>query len=95
MHDRLTEGKYERGDGHFATKVSNREIRALREEYWNAPHGKRSKLEVLAQRHGVYRGPFIDGCAEPAAKKQVAPPANWSPRRRHGQTTHAAKLNAW
>ncbi|RAS23521.1 hypothetical protein BCL80_1169 [Streptomyces avidinii] len=53
MHDRLAQGKYDRGENHFATKVSNRDVRALREEYWNAPHGKRPKLEDLAQRHGV------------------------------------------
>ena len=56
MHDRMSEGKYSRGDGHFATKVSNREVEELRVEYWNTPRGQRPTLASLAQRHHVYWG---------------------------------------
>ncbi|WP_319594168.1 HNH endonuclease [Streptomyces sp. ID05-04B] len=88
MHDRLAEGKYERGDDHFATKVSNREVRALREEYWNAPHGKRPKLEVLAQRHGVYWG-TIHRWLRGAGRQEAGGPTGELEPEAEARTNHA------
>ncbi|MFI7629694.1 HNH endonuclease signature motif containing protein [Microbispora rosea] len=53
MADRLAEGRYARGDAHHATKLSDAQVRALREEYWGKPPEQRPKLEELAEKCGV------------------------------------------
>ena len=53
MHDRMAEGRYARGDDHFATKISNQQVKDLRDEYWHTPHGQRPTLKSLAQRYGI------------------------------------------
>ncbi|WP_432873515.1 hypothetical protein [Microbispora rosea] len=53
MADRMAEGKYAHGDAHHASRISDEDLRALREDYWNAPHGQRSKIKDLAARYSV------------------------------------------
>ncbi|MFE2315400.1 HNH endonuclease [Streptomyces sp. NPDC059441] len=88
MHDRLAEGKYERGDDHFATKVSDREVRALREKYWNAPQGRRPKLEVLAQQYGVYWG-TVHRWLRGAGRQEAGGPTGELAPEAVGRTNHA------
>lgn len=53
MRDRAREGKYTRGDTHFATKLADADLVRLREEYWLTELARKPTLEQLAVRYGL------------------------------------------
>lgn len=53
MRDRVREGKYTRGEAHFATKLSDSDLVKMREDYWLTEWGKKPTLKQLADRYGL------------------------------------------
>jgi hypothetical protein len=53
MRDRAGEGKYTRGDAHFATKLSDADLVKLREDYWLTELARKPTLKQLAARYGL------------------------------------------
>lgn len=89
MQDRAREGKYAKGEKHFAAKLSDADLVRMREEYWLMENAKKPTLEQLALRYGLTDWRHVHRLVHGDIRVEAGGPINDpDPDPRH-QTQHA------